>query len=59
MSDVFLPVLTPKAVLHYELRTMALPLYHKYGFVIYGTRPHGLKYPDGSYDNDYLMIKML
>ena len=37
----------------------ALPLYHKYGFVIYGTRPHGLKYPDGSYDNDYLMIKML
>ena len=37
----------------------ALPLYHKYGFVVYGTRPHGLKYPDGSYDNDYLMIRML
>ena len=37
----------------------ALPLYHKYGFVIYGTRLHGLKYPDGSYDNDYLMVRML
>ena len=37
----------------------ALRLYHKNGFVIYGTRPHGLKYPDGSYDNDYLMVRML
>ena len=37
----------------------ALALYHKYGFVVYGTRPHGLKYPDGSYDSDYLMIRML
>ena len=37
----------------------ALQLYHKNGFIIYGTRPHGLKYPDGSYDNDYLMIRML
>ena len=37
----------------------ALQLYHKNGFVIYGTRPHGLKYPDGSYDNDYLMVRML
>ena len=37
----------------------ALQLYHKNGFIIYGTRPHGLKYPDGSYDNDYLMVKML
>ncbi|MBQ7726100.1 MAG: GNAT family N-acetyltransferase [Clostridia bacterium] len=37
----------------------ALGLYMKYGFMIYGTRPHGMKYPDGSYDNDYLMIKML
>ena len=31
----------------------------KYGFMVYGTRPHGMKYPDGSYDNDYLMIKMI
>ena len=34
-------------------------LYGKYGFIVYGTRPHGLKYPDGSYDNDYLMVRML
>ena len=37
----------------------ALRLYLKYGFTVYGTRPHGMKYPDGSYDNDYLMIKMI
>ena len=37
----------------------ALRLYLKNGFTVYGTRPHGMKYPDGSYDNDYLMIKML
>ncbi len=37
----------------------ALRLYHRNGFIVYGTRPHGMKYPDGSYDNDYLMIKML
>ena len=37
----------------------ALNLYLKNGFTVYGTRPHGMKYPDGSYDNDYLMIKML
>ena len=37
----------------------ALALYHKNGFIVYGTRPHGMKYPDGSYDNDYLMIRML
>ena len=37
----------------------ALGLYIKYGFMVYGTRPHGMKYPDGSYDNDYLMIKMI
>ena len=37
----------------------ALRLYHKNGFLVYGTRPHGMKYPDGSYDNDYLMVKML
>ena len=37
----------------------ALSLYMKYGFMVYGTRPHGVKYPDGTYDNDYLMVKML
>ena len=37
----------------------ALTLYLKYGFTVYGTRPHGMKYPDGSYDNDYLMVNML
>ena len=37
----------------------ALGLYFKYGFMVYGTRPHGMKYPDGTYDNDYLMVKML
>ena len=37
----------------------ALGLYIKNGFMVYGTRPHGMKYPDGSYDNDYLMVKML
>ena len=37
----------------------ALSMYMKYGFTVYGTRPHGLKYPDGSYDDDYLMCKML
>ncbi len=37
----------------------AIKLYLKNGFTVYGTRPHGMKYPDGSYDNDYLMIKML
>lgn len=37
----------------------ALNLYMKYGFTVYGTRPHGVKHPDGSYDNDYLMVKML
>ena len=37
----------------------ALELYLKYGFMVYGTRPHGMKYPDGSYDNDYLMVRML
>lgn len=37
----------------------ALGLYLKNGFTVYGTRPHGMKYPDGSYDNDYLMVRML
>ena len=35
----------------------ALWLYLRYGFMVYGTRPHGMKYLDGSYDNDYLMVR--
>ncbi len=37
----------------------AISLYVKYGFQVYGTRPHGMKYPDGTYADDYLMVKML
>lgn len=37
----------------------AINLYLKNGFVVYGTRPHGMKYADGTYENDYLMMKML
>ena len=37
----------------------AIGLYVKYDFQVYGTRPHGIKYPDGSYADDYLMRKVL
>ena len=37
----------------------AIGLYLKSGFVVYGTRPHGMKYADGSYDDDYLMVRLL
>ena len=37
----------------------ALNLYMKYGFTVYGTRPNGMKYADGSYVDDYLMVRML
>ena len=37
----------------------AINLYLKNGFVVYGTRPHGMKYADGTYENDYLMMKIL
>lgn len=37
----------------------AINLYLKNGFVVYGTRPHGMKYADGTYENDYLMMKVL
>ena len=37
----------------------ALNLYVKYGFEVYGTRPHGMKYEDGTYANEYMMVKML
>ena len=37
----------------------AIGLYVKYGFQVYGTRPHGIKYPDGGYADDYMMRKVL
>ena len=37
----------------------AIGLYVKYGFQVYGTRPHSIKYVDGSYADDYLMRKEL
>ncbi|MBR4236514.1 MAG: GNAT family N-acetyltransferase [Clostridia bacterium] len=37
----------------------AIGLYTKYGFQVYGTRPHGLKYADGTYADDYLMRREL
>ncbi len=37
----------------------AIGMYLRYGFTVFGTRPHGMKYADGSYDNDYLMVRML
>ena len=37
----------------------AINLYLKNGFVVYGPRPHGMKYADGTYENDYLMMKIL
>ncbi len=37
----------------------AMSLYTKYGFTVFGTRPRGIRYADGSYDDDYLMVKML
>ena len=37
----------------------AIGLYIKYGFEVYGTRPHGMKYADGSYADDYMMRKVL
>lgn len=37
----------------------AVSLYLKYGFQVYGTRPHGLKYADGSYADEYMMVKKL
>ena len=38
---------------------LEIPIVVKYGFQVYGTRPHGIKYPDGSYADDYLMRKVL
>lgn len=37
----------------------AISLYLKHGFSVYGTRPHGLHYDDGTYADEYLMAKQL
>ena len=37
----------------------AIALYQSLGFTICGTQPHSMKYPDGSYADEYTMIKPL
>ncbi len=37
----------------------AIGLYEKYGFKIIGTMPHSLKYLDGTYGDEYLMVKQI
>ena len=37
----------------------AIGLYKKLGFEIYGTRPHDLKYMDGTYADAHMMVKQL
>lgn len=37
----------------------AIQMYKSFGFEITGTRPRALKYPDGSYADEYLMVKFL
>ena len=34
-------------------------VYESLGFKVCGTRPHALKYKDGTYADEYLMVKML
>lgn len=37
----------------------AVAMYQSFGFEISGAVPHALKYPDGTYGDEYLMIKRL
>lgn len=37
----------------------AIALYERFGFAVYGTRPRGFRYRDGSYDNEHLMALAL
>lgn len=39
--------------------TRAVSLYLKNGFVVYGTREHSMRYKDGSYAAEYLMLCQL
>ena len=37
----------------------ALKMYQGLGFEIIGTKEHALRYPDGTYADEYLMVKKL
>jgi ribosomal protein S18 acetylase RimI-like enzyme len=37
----------------------AIELYKKFGFKIYGTRENGFKFKDGTYCDEYLMLKRI
>ncbi len=37
----------------------ALTMYQSFGFEIVGTMPRALKYPDGTYADEYLMVKTI
>ena len=37
----------------------AIALYRGLGFDIYGTQKHSMKYKDGCYADEYLMVKFL
>ncbi len=37
----------------------AISMYHSFGFEIYGTKKHALKYADGSYADEYFMCLFL
>ena len=37
----------------------ALSMYLSFGFRVCGTRPHALRYADGSYGDEYMMVKTL
>ena len=37
----------------------AIKMYQGFGFTIVGTIPHSLRYSDGSYADEYLMVKSL
>ena len=39
--------------------TRAVALYQSLGFVICGTLPHSMKYTDGSYADEYKMVRAL
>ena len=37
----------------------AISMYENFGFQVYGTKKHALKYSDGTYDDEYYMILFL
>lgn len=39
--------------------TVAIHLYQSLGFEIYGEQLHSMKYKDGSYADEYMMMKKL